>query len=182
MTPNPLRPISLTINGETHQTLCRNADLLLHVLRTHFGLMGAKTGCLNGDCGTCTILVNEIPTKSCLMLAVEVEASTIETIEGLHSPLQQAFIDHNAFQCGYCTPGFIMNIEGLIRHNPQAADSEIEDWLQSNICRCTSYEEIKAATYAVLKNKREKRIEQTDSKGDLSNLRQGLSDWSNWSI
>jgi aerobic carbon-monoxide dehydrogenase small subunit len=151
------RPLKLKVNGEERITTCREADLLLDVLRVHFGLTGSKPGCLNGDCGSCTILLDDVPMKSCLMLGVEAEGKTIETIEGLDdSPVQSAFIEHNAFQCGYCTPGFIMNIEGLLRQKEPLDQEQVVDFLQSNICRCTSYEEIWAATSSVLtKNRKE---------------------------
>lgn len=145
------RPLKLKVNGEERVTMCREADLLLHVLRNHFGLTGSKPSCLNGDCGACTILIDNVPMKSCLFLGVEAEGKTIETIEGLKdSPIQTAFIKHNAFQCGYCTPGFIMNIEGLLRLNQPLDQERVAENLQSNICRCTSYEEILAATASVL--------------------------------
>ena len=150
------RPLKLKVNGEERVTSCREADLLLDVLRSHLGLTGAKPGCLNGDCGTCTILIDDIPMKSCLMLAVEAEGTSIQTIEGLEdSAIQTAFIEHNAFQCGYCTPGFIMNIEGLVRKKEPLDEDLVADYLQSNICRCTSYEEIQAATRSVLSNRKD---------------------------
>lgn len=155
MTPRT-HPIKLNINGEDRVITCREADLLLYVLRSKFGLTGSKPGCLNGDCGACTVLIDDVPMKSCLMLAVEAEGKTIESIEGLkNSKIQTAFIEHNAFQCGYCTPGFIMNIEGLLRQSLPIDDEKVADFLQSNICRCTSYEEIQAATAAVLTQQRQ---------------------------
>ena len=144
--------IVLQVNGKKRKAHIRAANTLLEVLRDNLGLTGAKPGCLNGDCGSCTVLVYGHPQKSCIMLAVEAVDRSITTVEGLNgSSVQQAFIKHNAFQCGYCTPGFIMNIEGLCLNKPDASDKVIEDWLQSNICRCTSYEEIKAAVYDVLR-------------------------------
>ncbi|MGC4379283.1 (2Fe-2S)-binding protein [Fictibacillus sp. Mic-4] len=148
--------VALNVNGVKRKTEVRSADILLDVLRNNFGLTGAKPGCLNGDCGSCTVLVNGWPIKSCMMLAVAASNTNIVTVEGLKgSATQRAFIEKNAFQCGYCTPGFIMNIEGLSAIHPDADDSIIEEWLQSNICRCTSYEEIKAAVYKVLGKKPE---------------------------
>lgn len=122
-------------------------------LRGQLGLTGAKPGCENGDCGTCTVLVDGWPVKSCLMLAVEAIGHKITTIEGLKdTPIQKAFIEKWAFQCGYCTPGFIMNCYALSRIHPDASDEIIQEWLQSNLCRCTGYEEIKEAVKSVLLN------------------------------
>lgn len=138
--------INLQVNGEARRALARPADTLLFVLRERLGLTGAKPGCENGDCGACTVLVDGWPVKSCLMLAVEACGHEITTLEGLHNtPIQQAFVEKFAFQCGYCTPGFIMNCQGLINIHPDASDEIINDWLQSNICRCTSYQEITEA-------------------------------------
>ncbi len=143
--------IELNINGETRKVLVRPADTLLFALRERLGLTGAKPGCENGDCGACTILLDGWPVKSCLMLAVEAVGHQITTIEGLENPpIQQAFVEKFAFQCGYCTPGFIMNCQGLINNHPEADEATINEWLQSNICRCTSYQEITAAIKSVL--------------------------------
>lgn len=143
--------IVLDINNETHSVIVRSADTLLYVLRAQLGLTGAKPGCLNGDCGACTINVDEWPLKSCLMLAVEASGKKITTIEGLrNAPIQQAFVKNFAFQCGYCTPGFIMNCHSLIKQHPNAAEERIEEWLSSNICRCTGYTEIENAVKSVL--------------------------------
>ncbi|SDY94095.1 carbon-monoxide dehydrogenase small subunit [Evansella caseinilytica] len=145
--------VTLMINGEERTTEIRYADILLTVLREKFGLTGSKPGCLNGDCGACTVHVNGKPMKSCLMLAIEAVGEDITTIEGLKgTPIQQAFIQHFAFQCGYCTPGFIMNCQALIQAYPDAGDKVIKEWLESNICRCTSYEEIEAAVKSVLRS------------------------------
>lgn len=145
--------IELNINGIVRKTLVRPADTLLYALRERLGLTGAKPGCENGDCGACTVLVDGWPIKSCLMLAVEAVGHEITTIEGLDkTPIQNAFIEKFAFQCGYCTPGFIMNCQGLINIHPDASDEIIHEWLQSNICRCTSYQEITEAIKSVLQN------------------------------
>lgn len=147
----PLR-VEFLVNGEKRSAEIRQADLLLDVLRESFGLTGAKPGCRNGDCGTCTVIVNGRPIKSCLILAVEASGKPVVTIEGLQgTDVQKAFVEHFAFQCGYCTPGFIMNIHALKSVHPQADETTIRDWLQSNICRCTGYEEIRQAVASVLK-------------------------------
>jgi carbon-monoxide dehydrogenase small subunit len=146
--------IDLNVNGEIHSVTVRSSEILLNVLRNKLGLTGGKPGCLNGDCGACTINVEGLPMKSCLMLAVEGEGKEITTIEGLkNSPIQQAFVDHFAFQCGYCTPGFIMNCHSLINKHPDADENKMKEWLQSNICRCTGYWEIEQAVKSVFKKK-----------------------------
>ncbi|HWP96641.1 MAG TPA: (2Fe-2S)-binding protein [Syntrophomonadaceae bacterium] len=143
--------IELKVNGENRKALVRPADTLLYALRERLGLTGAKPGCENGDCGACTVLVDGWPIKSCLILAVEAVGHEVTTIEGLNNaPIQKAFVEKFAFQCGYCTPGFIMNCQGLINIHPDASDQVMHDWLQSNICRCTSYQEIGEAIKSVL--------------------------------
>lgn len=139
-------PVEMEINSEVQTIRIRAADILLYTLRDKFGLTGSKSGCDNGDCGSCTILVNRQPMKSCLMLTVEADGKQITTIEGLmNSQVQNIFAQYQAFQCGYCTPGFIMNCEGLRNVHPTADEETIRVWLGSNICRCTSYEEIQHA-------------------------------------
>lgn len=143
--------IDLEVNGESRRVLVRAADTLLFALRERMGLTGAKPGCENGDCGACTVLVDGWPVKSCLMLAAEAVGHKVTTVEGLNNtPLQKAFVEKFAFQCGYCTPGFIMNCQGLIDIHPEVSDEVMHEWLQSNICRCTSYQEISQAVKSVL--------------------------------
>lgn len=143
--------IVLDVNGESRSLIVRPADTLLRVLREQLGLTGAKPGCENGDCGACTVLIDGVPFKSCIILAVEAVGHEVLTIEGLKgTPIQAAFIEKRGFQCGYCTPGFIMNCHGLVTNHPDADDDTIEKWLQSNICRCTGYEEIRDAVKSVL--------------------------------
>ncbi|UOF89546.1 (2Fe-2S)-binding protein [Fodinisporobacter ferrooxydans] len=143
--------VELTVNDEQHRIVIRTADTLLYTLRDQLGLTGTKIGCENGDCGACTVLIDGYPIKSCLMLTVEAVGQSITTIEGLKdSPIQQAFLATEAFQCGFCTPGFIMNGQGLLANAPNATDEEIREWLESNICRCTGYEEIEQAIKRVL--------------------------------
>ncbi|MGE5380260.1 MAG: (2Fe-2S)-binding protein [Methylocystaceae bacterium] len=143
--------IELNVNEEVRRVLVRPADTLLFVLRERLGLTGAKPGCENGDCGACTVLVDGWPVKSCLMLAVEAISHRVTTIEGLsNTPIQHAFVNNFAFQCGYCTPGFIINCQGLINIHPDASQETMYEWLQSNICRCTSYQEITEAIMSVL--------------------------------
>lgn len=142
----------LNINGEDYDIIVRSSDTLLFILRVRLGLTGAKPGCLNGDCGACTVNIDGWPMKSCLMLAVEAEGKRITTIEGIcNHPIQRAFVEHFAFQCGYCTPGFIMNCYSLIEQYPDADDDTIKQWMESNICRCTGYAEIENALKSVLR-------------------------------
>uniref|UniRef100_UPI00403FAD6A (2Fe-2S)-binding protein n=1 Tax=Niallia sp. XMNu-256 TaxID=3082444 RepID=UPI00403FAD6A len=140
----------LVVNGEEKRVIFRYADILLDVLRYQLGLTGAKPGCLNGDCGACTVNINGVSQKSCLTLAVEAIGKDILTIEGLNDPIQGAFVDQFAFQCGYCTPGFIMNCHSLLEHRKDPSNHEIKKWLESNICRCTGYLEIEEAVKSAL--------------------------------
>jgi carbon-monoxide dehydrogenase small subunit len=148
--------LSLHINGEQRETIIRMADTLLDTLRNNLDLTGAKRGCENGDCGACTVLVSSLPIKSCMMLTVEARGKPVTTIEGLqNAPMQHAFIEKWAFQCGYCTSGFIVNCHALVNIHPHATDKTLEEWLSSNICRCTSYQEIQQAVKFVLKKQRD---------------------------
>lgn len=149
--------LELNINGEIREADVRPCDTLLQVLRAQLGLTGAKPGCENGDCGACTVVMDGWPVKSCLVLAVEAVGHAITTVEGLKNmPLQQAFIDHQAFQCGYCTSGFLMVCYALMNHLPSANQYEMESWLESNICRCTSYAEIRSAMESLIPSAAEK--------------------------
>jgi aerobic-type carbon monoxide dehydrogenase small subunit (CoxS/CutS family) len=143
--------IKLNVNQEEHEVLIRPSDILLFTLREQLGLTGAKPGCYNGDCGACTVLIDGLPIKSCLMLTVEAIGKQITTVEGLeNAPIQKAFIEQFAFQCGYCTSGFLMVCHALANLHPNPPDIVIDEWLQSNICRCTSYDEIGNAIRQVL--------------------------------
>ncbi|BAL01059.1 oxidoreductase iron-sulfur subunit [Oscillibacter valericigenes Sjm18-20] len=143
--------IQLNINGEIRDVVLSPSDILMETLRGQLGLTGVKPGCENGDCGACTVLVDGWPVKSCLMLTVEAIGKQITTVEGLkNAPIQKAFIEKFGFQCGYCTSGFLMACHALATIHPDPPDILIDDWLQSNICRCTSYEEIGNAIRAVL--------------------------------
>ncbi|HML37661.1 MAG TPA: (2Fe-2S)-binding protein [Bacillota bacterium] len=147
--------ITLDINGEKKDVMVVPSDILLNVLRDQLGLTGAKPGCENGDCGSCTVLVNGWPVKSCLMLAVEAAGQQITTVEGLkNAPIQKAFVENWGFQCGYCTSGFLMVCHALSNIHPDADEYVMEEWLESNICRCTSYEEIRNAVNTILGQKK----------------------------
>jgi len=146
-----IRVMELHVNGHRNKLVVRHADSLLHAIREQLGLTGAKPGCENGDCGSCTVLVDGEPIQACQMLAVEAEGRAITTIEGLQdSPIQQAFEKHWAIQCGYCTPGFILNAHSLLQQHPDADAQTVREWMSSNLCRCTGYEEIGEAIHAVL--------------------------------
>lgn len=148
--------ISLIVNGIEKEIFIRNADTLLFVLREKLRLTGTKNGCSNGDCGSCTILLDGVPINACHLLAVEAEGHHITTIEGLNdSTIQNTFANQWAIQCGYCTPGFILNAYALSETFPNANDAQIDEWLDSNICRCTGYQEIKDSVKAVLSMKRQ---------------------------
>lgn len=141
-----LTRLELNVNGERRSVIVRPADTLLYALRDQLGYTGAKPGCENGDCGACTVLIDGWPVKSCMILTVEAVGRKIITIEGLKDePIQKAFIEKHGFQCGYCTSGFILNCYALINIHPNADEGMIKEWLQSNICRCTGYQEIKDA-------------------------------------
>lgn len=143
--------IRLNVNYEEHEVAARPSDILLITLREQLGLTGAKPGCENGDCGACTVIVDGWPVKSCLMLTAEAIGKRIVTVEGLkNAPIQKAFIENFGFQCGYCTSGFLMVCHALAAIHPDASDAVIDEWLQSNICRCTSYEEIGEAVRTIL--------------------------------
>ena len=141
-----LYELMLRVNGETRQVAARPGDTLLRILREGLGLTGTKLGCENGDCGVCTVLVDGRPVKSCMILAVEMEGREIVTIEGLDDePLREAFLEENGFQCGFCTPGMILNAHALLAAHPEPTAEERREWLSSNLCRCTGYEGISKA-------------------------------------
>jgi aerobic-type carbon monoxide dehydrogenase small subunit (CoxS/CutS family) len=145
--------IYLDVNDEIRGVIARPADTLLYILREKLELTGTKNSCSNGDCDSCTVLIDGWPIKSCLMLAVEAVGYKITTIEGLkHTTIQKAFLDNWALQCGFCTSGFIMNCHALINIHPDATEEVIREWLESNICRCTGYKEIENAIKSALNN------------------------------
>ena len=141
------RVITLKVNGVDHQVLAANHHTLLDVLRADFHLFGVREGCGIGMCGACTVLLDGQPISSCLLLAALAQGKEIVTIEGLapgHElhPIQQAYIDHNAFQCSYCTPGFILSTKALLDENPNPTAEEVRQYLAGNLCRCGSYVKI----------------------------------------
>ncbi|WP_315117709.1 2Fe-2S iron-sulfur cluster-binding protein [uncultured Clostridium sp.] len=144
----------LNVNGEDREVTAKPSDILLYTLRQGLGLTSIKPGCENGDCGACTVLVDNWPIKACLMLTVEAVGKSIVTVEGLKdAPIQKAFVENWGFQCGYCTSGFLMVCHSLAKIHPNANKHVIEEWLQSNLCRCTGYEEIENAVKSILSGK-----------------------------
>jgi len=146
--------VEVTVNGQTYERDVEPRKLLIHFLRDDLDLTGSHIGCDTGNCGACSVIVDGVLLKSCMMLAVQADGSTIETVEGLAqdgelNALQQAFSDHHGLQCGYCTPGMLMSATALLRENPHPSEDEIRRGIQGNICRCTGYinivEAIKAA-------------------------------------
>lgn len=149
------RRITVTVNGTVHEVEVEARRLLIHLLRDDLDLTGSHVGCDTGNCGACSVIVDGQLVKSCMMLGIQADGSTIETVEGLArdgelSPLQRAFREHHALQCGYCTPGMLMSATALLARNPKPTEAEIRKGLQGNICRCTGYwnivEAVKAAS------------------------------------
>jgi xanthine dehydrogenase YagT iron-sulfur-binding subunit len=147
--------VVLEVNGATRQLSLDPRTTLLAALRDHLGLTGTKLGCDHGACGACTVHLDGRRVNSCLMLAVTADGRSITTIEGLAAdgehlhPIQQAFIDHDAFQCGYCTPGQIMSAAACIQEGHAGSDAEVREYMSGNLCRCGAYPNIVAAVRAV---------------------------------
>jgi len=154
-----MREIELNINGKKRKIAVRPKDLLLNVLRGELGLTGTKYGCGTGECGACTVLLDGKPILSCLTLAVAVDKRSLTTIEGIGTeeslhPLQQAFVDAGAVQCGYCTPGMILSAKALLDRNPNPTEDDIKQAIKGNLCRCTGYVKIIAAIQLAAKRMR----------------------------
>jgi carbon-monoxide dehydrogenase small subunit len=139
--------VEATINGERTEFLCEPRQSLLEVLRDVLGMTGSKEGCLTGDCGACSVIIDGRAVCSCLMLGVEAEGHKIETVEGLAQgsklhPLQQKFLENASLQCGICTPGFLVAAKALLDKQPNPTETEVRYWLAGNLCRCTGYDKI----------------------------------------
>ena len=139
--------VTTTINGEPVEYLCETQQTLLDVLRDELQLTGSKEGCASGDCGACSVMVDGRLVCSCLVMGVEAEGKSIETIEGMADgdqlhPLQQKFLENAALQCGICTPGFLVAAKALLEKNPGPTETEVRYWLAGNLCRCTGYDKI----------------------------------------
>jgi aerobic-type carbon monoxide dehydrogenase small subunit (CoxS/CutS family) len=148
--------IAVDVNGERHERDVEARRLLVHFLRDDLDLTGTHVGCDTGNCGACTVIVDGVALKSCMMLAVQADGSRIETVEGLAPdgelhPLQQAFSSFHALQCGYCTPGMLMSAKHLLDNNPEPTEGEIRRAIQGNICRCTGYVNIVEAIASAAK-------------------------------
>ena len=144
MEPLTSKTITLDVDGETYEREVETRRLLVHFLRDDLDLTGTHVGCDTGNCGACTVLLDGDAVKSCMLLAVQADGATIETVESLSAngeltALQQAFSDHHALQCGYCTPGMLMSAKYLLDSNPEPTEHEIRKAIQGNICRCTGY-------------------------------------------
>ena len=149
------RKISFILNGKKALTEVEPHHTLLQLLREKLGLMGTKEGCGLGDCGACTVLIDGLAVNSCLFPALEAEGKEVTTIEGVSDsdgnlhPLQRAFVDHGAIQCGFCTPGLVLSAKALLDENPQPTEEEIRKAIAGNLCRCTGYVQIVEAIKSV---------------------------------
>jgi aerobic carbon-monoxide dehydrogenase small subunit len=147
------RELHITVNGDAHHLLVDTSRTLLEVIREDIGLTGTKNGCGAGECGACTVLLDNAPVNSCLVLAHEAGGREVMTIEGLAiggvlHPVQKAFVEQGAIQCGFCTPGMVMSTKALLDRNPDPTREEILSGLRGNLCRCTGYVKIIAAVEA----------------------------------
>jgi aerobic carbon-monoxide dehydrogenase small subunit len=154
--------ITLTINGRVYDIAVEPRRTLVDAIREDCGQTGTHIGCEHGVCGACTILIDDAPIRSCLMLAVQAHGKAIRTVEGLAdgdelNVLQRAFMEHHALQCGFCTPGFLMLITGVLERETDIGDEELIDVLSSNLCRCTGYQNIIKATCAAARELRQRR-------------------------
>jgi len=151
--PAAQKTISVEVNGVAYEREVEARRLLVHFIRDDLDLTGTHVGCDTGNCGACSVIVDGMLLKSCMMLAVQADGASIETVEGLGAdgqmhPLQQAFGEHHALQCGYCTPGMLMSAKALLDENPEPTEGEIRRAIQGNICRCTGYVNIVEAIAA----------------------------------
>ena len=145
--------ITLNVNGEPYEALVKPNSTLLDVLRDQLELTGAKRGCDAGDCGSCTVIMNGRPVNACLLLALKADGAEITTIEGLAEgtklhPIQEAFVEYGAIQCGFCTPGMVLSAKALLDRNPKPTEEEIKTGISGNLCRCTGYIKIVEAIQA----------------------------------
>ncbi len=156
------KTISLAVNGEKHDLLVDTRQTLLELLRDDLGLTGTKEGCGNGNCGSCTVILNGRSACSCMVLAMETESCDVWTVEGLARdgklhPLQQAFIENAGLQCGICTPGFLMSAKYLLEHNPNPTEQQIRLAIAGNLCRSTGYDKIVPSNMAAAERMRKEK-------------------------
>jgi carbon-monoxide dehydrogenase small subunit len=149
------KQLRLTVNGQPYELYVDPKTLLVEVLRDHLGLTGTKRGCNSSSCGACTVLLNGLAVKSCSILALQANGGEVLTVEGLAeggelNPLQEAFLDYGAFQCGFCTAGMLMSAKALLDENPKPTREQIKEGIDGNICRCTGYNSIIRAVTAVV--------------------------------
>lgn len=149
------RELRLTVNGQPYELYIKPKTLLVEVLRKELGLTGTKRGCESSSCGICTVILNGMAVKSCSILALQAEGAEITTVEGLAKgeklhPLQKAFLDYGAYQCGFCTPGMLASAKALLDENPKPTEGEIREAIDGNVCRCTGYNSIVRAIKAVV--------------------------------
>jgi len=150
------KELKLTVNGQPYELYVNPKTLLVQVLRDYLGLTGTKRGCNSSSCGACTVVLNGMAVKSCSILALQADGAEVLTVEGLAQgtklhPLQEAFLDHGAYQCGFCTSGMLMASRALLEENPKPTKEQIKEGIDGNICRCTGYNSIIRAVTAVVK-------------------------------
>jgi carbon-monoxide dehydrogenase small subunit len=149
------KELRLVVNGQPYELYVKPKTLLVEVLRDHLGMTGTKRACSSSSCGACTVILNGLAVKSCSVLALQADGGEVLTVEGLASgtqlhPLQEAFLDHGAFQCGFCAPGMLMSAKALLDENPKPTKEQIKEGIDGNICRCTGYNSIIRAVTAVV--------------------------------
>jgi carbon-monoxide dehydrogenase small subunit len=149
------KELRLVVNGQPYELYVKPKTLLVEVLRDHLGLTGTKRGCNSASCGACTVMLNGMAVKSCSILALQADGAEVLTVEGLASggklhPLQEAFLDHGAFQCGFCTAGMLMSAKAMLDENPEPTKEQIKEGIDGNVCRCTGYNSIIRAVTAVV--------------------------------
>jgi carbon-monoxide dehydrogenase small subunit len=141
------KELKITVNGQPYELYVKPTTLLVEVLRNELDLTGTKRACNSHSCGACTVILNDMPVKSCSVLALQAQNANVQTVEGLASdtelhPLQKAFLDHGAFQCGFCTSGMLMSSKALLNDNPHPTKEDIKEGIDGNLCRCTGYNSI----------------------------------------
>jgi len=156
------KELRLAVNGQPYELYVKPKTLLAEVLRDHLGLTGTKRGCNSGSCGACTVILNGLPVKSCSILALQADGGEVLTVEGLARgaelhPLQEAFLDYGAFQCGFCTAGMLMSAKALLDEDPKPTKEQIKQGIGGNICRCTGYNSIIRAITAVVNGEYEEK-------------------------